>query len=354
MPPYQTAVSTSAGAVMISYSSWNGVKNHANRYLITTVLKGRLGFTGFVVSDWAGINEISADYAYAVCTAINAGIDMVMLPGNYRKFITVVRTQVKAGKIPISRINDAVTRILNAKFALGLFSHPYTDRTYTAEVGSAPHRAVARQAVRESLVLLKNDGVLPLSRTARYRIVVGGKSADNLGYQMGGWSITWQGRGGTTTVGTTIWQALRATAGPSVQLQYIGTNISKPFSGDVGIAVVGETPYAEGIGDTSTMALSAEDAAVVNAICSHTKKCVVILVSGRPLIINSQLGQSSAFVEAWLPGTEGAGVTDVLFGDYPFRGKLPVSWPRAAGQEPLNIGDGQTPLFPFGYGISPA
>ena len=353
LPPYQTAVSTNAGAIMISYSSWNGVKNHSNRYLITTVLKGRLGFTGFIVSDWGGVNQISADYTRAVCTAINAGVDMIMLPGNYQKFIATVRTLVWAGKIAISRINDAVTRILNAKFALGLFSHPYADRTYTAEVGSASHRAVAREAVRESLVLLKNNGVLPLSRTARYRIVVGGKSADNLGYQMGGWSITWQGGSGTTTVGTTIWQALRAAVGQSVQLQYIGTNISKPFSGDVGIAVVGETPYAEGIGDTSTMALSGADAAVVNAICSHTKKCVVILISGRPLIINSQLAQSSALVEAWLPGTEGSGVTDVLFGDYPFRGKLPVSWPSAVSQEPLNIGDGQTALFPFGYGISP-
>ena len=353
VPPYQTAVSTGAGVVMISYSSWNGVKDHANRYLITTVLKGQLGFTGLVVSDWAGINQISPDYTAAVCSAINAGIDMVMLPGNYRTFISIVRTQLRAGKIPISRINDAVTRILNAKFALGLFSHPYADRTYTAAVGSMPHRAVARQAVRESLVLLKNDGVLPLSRTAGYKIVVGGKSADNLGYQMGGWSITWQGGGGTTTVGTTIWQALRATVGPFVQLQNIGTNISKPFSGDVGIAVVGETPYAEGLGDTSTMALSGADAAVVNAICSHTKRCIVILISGRPLIINAQLAQSSALVAAWLPGTEGAGVTDVLFGDYPFRGRLPVSWPTAVSQEPLNLGDGQTPLFPFGYGISP-
>src|SRR5262249_49637880 len=161
------------------------------------------------------------------------------------------------------------------------------------------------------MVLLKNDAVLPLSRTDRYRIVVGGKSADNLGYQMGGWSITWQGRGGATTAGTTIWQALRATVGQSVQLQYIGTDISKPFSGDVGLAVVGATPYAEGLGDTSSMSLSSADAAVVDAICSHTKKCVVILISGRPLIINSQLAKSSAFVEAWLPGTEGAGVTDV-------------------------------------------
>ena len=353
LPPYQNAVSTGAGAVMISYSSWNGRKNHANRYLIASVLKGQLGFKGIVVSDWAGINQISSDYKYAVCTAINAGIDMVMLPDRYSTFISIVRSQVRAGKIPMSRIDDAVTRILNAKFALGLFSQPYTDRAYTAQVGSPSHRAVARQAVRESLVLLKNDAVLPLSRTARYRIVVGGKSVDNLGYQMGGWSITWQGGSGKTTSGTTIWQALKAAVGPSVQLQNIGTNISRPFSGDVGIAVVGETPYAEGLGDTSTMALSSGDAAVVKAICSNTKKCVVILISGRPLIVNTQLAQAGALVEAWLPGTEGAGVTDVLFGDYPFKGTLPVSWPAAVTQEPLNSGDGQAPLFPFGYGISP-
>ena len=353
LPPFQTAVSTGSGAVMISYSSWNGVKDHRNKYLITDLLKGQLGFKGLVVSDWAGINQISPDYTDAVRIAINAGIDMVMLPGDYRRFIGIVRSQIRAGNIPISRVDDAVTRILNAKFGLGLFDRPYADRAYTAQVGSAAHRAVARQAVRESLVLLKNDGVLPLSKTARYRIVVGGKSADNLGYQMGGWSVTWQGGSGTTTVGTTIWQALRAAVSPSVQLQNIGTNIGKPFSGDLGIAVVGETPYAEGLGDTSTMALSSGDAAVVRAICSHTKKCVVVVISGRPVIVNDQLAQSSAFVEAWLPGTEGAGVTDVLFGDHPFTGKLPISWPTAVSQEPLDVGDGQAPLFPFGFGISP-
>jgi len=280
-------------------------------------------------------------------------MEPVAPPGN-GNWQQAVQTIANSSAISDARIDDAVTRILNAKFALGLFSHPYSDRAYTAEVGSVSHRAVARQAVRESLVLLKNDHVLPLSRTARYRIVVGGKSADNLGYQMGGWSITWQGGGGTTTTGTTIWQALEAAVGPSVQLQDIGTDISRPFSGDVGIAVVGETPYAEGRGDTSTMALSGADAAVVNSICSHTRKCVVILVSGRPLIVDSQLARSGAFVAAWLPGTEGAGVTDVLFGDHPFTGKLPVSWPTAVTQEPLNAGDGKIPLFPFGYGISPS
>lgn len=353
LPPFQTAVSTGVGAVMASYSSWNGLKDHADGYLLTTVLKGRLGFKGFVVSDWAAIDQISPNYDENVRRAINAGIDMVMLPGQYRRFIGVVRKEVETGQIRRSRIDDAVTRILNAKFALGLFQHPYANRAYTAQVGSAAHRAVARQAVRESTVLLKNDGVLPLSHSGHSKIVVGGKSADNLGYQMGGWSIDWQGGSGRTTVGTTIWQALRAAAGPSVQLQNVGTNVGQPFSGDVGIAVVGETPYAEGEGDTSAMALSKQDAAVVDAICSHTKKCVVILVSGRPLIVNRQLARSNAFVAAWLPGTEGEGVTDVLFGDHPFTGKLPVSWPAAVSQEPLNAGDGKTPLFPYGYGLSP-
>ncbi|HKF74737.1 MAG TPA: glycoside hydrolase family 3 N-terminal domain-containing protein [Candidatus Dormibacteraeota bacterium] len=353
LAPFQTAVAAGVGAVMVSYSSWNGLKDHADPYLITAVLKGRLGFGGLVVSDWGGIDQISPNYDTRVRTAIEAGIDMVMLSGDYRRFIGTVRREVTAGKIPESRINDAVTRILNAKFALGLFAHPYADRAYTAQVGSAAHRAVARQAVRESLVLLKNQGVLPLSRTAHYRIVVGGRSADNLGYQMGGWSITWQGGSGRTTAGTTIWQGLRAAAGPSVQMQDIGTDLSRPFTGDVGIAVVGETPYAEGSGDTATMALAPGDAAVVKAICSHTKQCVVILVSGRPLIVGRQLAESSAFVAAWLPGSEGEGVADVLFGEHPFTGRLPVSWPAAVGQEPLDSGDGQTPLFPFGYGISP-
>jgi beta-glucosidase len=351
LPPYQSAVQNSVGSVMISYSSWNGVKSHGNQYLITTVLKGELGFQGIVVSDWAGINQISSNYATAVRTAINAGIDMVMVPDNYKAFISTLRSEVNAGNIPISRIDDAVTRILNAKFALDLFNHPLTDRAFTAQVGSAAHRALARQAVRESLVLLKNDSVLPLSKTASYKIVVGGSHAANLGYQCGGWCITWQGGSGATTTGTTFWQAIQTAKPPGVTLQYVGTRTKGNYSGDVGIVVIGETPYAEGRGDSSTLAVSNANAAQVNDICARTTKCVVILMSGRPLIINTQLAKASAFVAAWLPGTEGAGVTDVLFGDYPFSGKLPVAWPNAVTQEPINAGDGKTPLFPFGYGL---
>jgi beta-glucosidase len=351
LPPYQSAVQNGVGSVMISYSSWNGLKDHGNQYLITTVLKGELNFQGIVVSDWGGIDQLPGDYASDVRTAINAGIDMVMVPTNYKTFISSLRSEVQAGNIPMSRIDDAVTRILNAKFALGLFSQPYTDRAYTAQVGSAAHRAVARQAVRESLVLLKNDGVLPLSKTGTYKLIVGGSHIDNIGYQTGGWTISWQGGGGATTVGTTLLQAIQAAVAPSVTIQNVGTRTKGNYSGDFGIVAIGETPYAEGRGDSSTLAVSGSNAAQVTDICSRVTTCIVILFSGRPLIINTQLNQADAFVAAWLPGSEGAGITDVLFGDYPFLGKLPVTWPNAVSQEPINNGDGKTPLFPYGYGL---
>ena len=353
LPPYQSAVQNGVGSVMVSYSSWNGLKDHGNQYLITTVLKGELGFQGIVISDWAGIDQLPGDYASDVRTAINAGIDMVMVPSNYKTFISTLRTEVTAGRIPMSRIDDAVTRILNAKFALGLFSQPLTDRSYTAQVGSPAHRAVARQAVRESLVLLKNDGVLPLSKSGTYKLVVGGSHIDNLGNQMGGWSISWQGASGNTTLGTTFLQAIQATVGPSVTIQNVGTRTKGSYNGDVGIVAIGETPYAEGKGDSSTLAVSGANAAQVTDICSRVTRCVVVLFSGRPLIINSQLNQANALVAAWLPGTEGAGLTDVLFGDFGFVGKLPVTWPNTVTQEPINAGDGKTGLFPFGYGITP-
>jgi len=364
LPPYQSAVSNKVGSVMISYSSWNGLKDHANQYLITTKLKGtgtdsngtpNLGFQGFVVSDWKAIDQISSDYNYDVRTAINAGIDMVMVPDAYKTFISTLDTEIKAGNIPMSRIDDAVTRILTAKFAAGLFTQPKTDRSYTPNVGSAAHRAVARQAERESQVLLKNNGVLPLSKTGSYTLVVGGDHADNLGYQLGGWSISWQGGSGTTTVGTTLWQAIQqAGLSSSVKLNFVGTRTKGNYHGDVGIVAVGETPYAEGNGDTNTLALSSTDATEVSDVCSRVTKCVVLLFSGRPIIINNQLNQSSAFVAAWIGSTEGEGITDTLFGDYGFKGKLTYTWPNSVTQEPCNQNNGCTgALFPYGYGITP-
>ena len=364
LPPYQSAVSNKVGSVMISYSSLNGLKDHANSHLITDKLKGTgtdsngtpgLGFQGFVVSDWQAIDQISSDYSYDVRTAINAGIDMVMVPDDYKTFISTLDTEIKAGHIPISRINDAVTRILTAKFAAGLFTQPYTNRSYTPNVGSMAHRMVARQAERESLVLLKNKGVLPLSKTGSYTLVVGGDHADDLGYQLGGWSITWQGGSGTPTTGTTLWQAIQhAGLSSSVKLNFVGTNTQGNYKGDVGIVAVGEMPYAESNGDSSTLALSDIDATEVSDVCSRVTKCIVLLFSGRPLIINNQLNQSSAFVAAWIGSTEGEGITDVLFGNYGFRGKLTYTWPRSVTQEPCNQNNGCTgALFPYGYGITP-
>lgn len=364
LPPYQSAVSSKVGSVMISYSSWNGLKDHANHYLITDKLKGtgtdsygtpNLGFQGFVVSDWQAINQISSNYNYDVRTAINAGVDMVMVPDDYKTFISTLDTEIKAGNIPMSRINDAVMRILIAKFALGLFTQPYTNRSYTPNVGSAAHRMVARQAERESLVLLKNNGVLPLSKTGSYTLVVGGEHADNLGYQLGGWSITWQGGSGNSTIGTTLWQAIQqAGLSSSVKLNFVGTHTQGNYKGDVGIVAVGETPYAESDGDSSTLTLSSTDATEVSDVCSRVTKCIVLLFSGRPLIINSELKQSSAFVATWIGSTEGEGITDVLFGDNGFRGKLTYTWPKAVTQEPCNQNNGCAgALFPYGYGITP-
>ncbi|HTI26569.1 MAG TPA: glycoside hydrolase family 3 protein [Kutzneria sp.] len=354
LPPYTTAVNGGVGSVMMSYSSWNGVKDHGNAHLITDILKGELGFKGFVVSDWAGVKQLpDATYADQVAHAVNAGIDMIMVPDDYIGTINAIVNGVNSGRIPLARVDDAVTRILNAKFALDLFNHPYTDRTYTAQVGSAAHRAVARQAVRESLVLLKNNGVLPLSKTGAYKIVVGGKSVDNLGYQLGGWSISWQGGSGATTTGTTFWQALQqATAGTGITVQNVGTRTKGRYTADVGIWVGGETPYAEGKGDSSTLAFGSDNSSQLSDICSRVTVCIAILYSGRPLVIKDQLPKVGAFVAGWLPGTEVQGITDVLFGAG-FTGKLPVSWPNAVTDEPINSGDGKTPLFPLGYGLTP-
>ena len=354
LPPYQSAVNAGVGSVMISYSSWNGMKNHGNSYLINTVLKGELGFKGFVVSDWAGVKQLpDATYADQVAHAVNAGIDMIMVPDDYIGTINAIVNGVNAGKIAQSRVDDAVSRILTSKFALDLFNHPYTDRSYTGQVGSAAHRDVARQAVRESLVLLKNNGVLPLSKTGSYKIVVGGKSVDNLGYQLGGWSVSWQGGSGATTSGTTFWQALQqATAGTNITIQNVGTRTKGPYSGDIGIWVGGETPYAEGRGDSSTLGFGSDNSSQLSDICARVTTCIAILYSGRPVVITDQLPKAGAFVAGWLPGTEGAGITDVLFGGG-FTGKLPVTWPRAVTDEPINSGDGKTPLFPLGYGLTP-
>jgi beta-glucosidase len=352
LPGYRAAVGAGVATVMASFSSWNGQKMHGNRYLLTDVLKGELGFPGFLVSDWGGIDQLPGDYAAQVETAVNAGIDMVMVPGRYAEFISTLKALAQSGRVPQSRIDDAVRRILRRKIEAGLFDRPYADRTLLAQVGSDAHRQVAREAVRRSLVLLRNEGpVLPLSKMAR-RLHVAGKNADDLGNQCGGWTITWQGSSGAITTGTTILQAIRAAVLGGAQVTY-SRDGSGAAGADAGVVVIGETPYAEGRGDRTDLSLAAEDVAAVRAVKAAGVPTVVVLVSGRPLILGEVARTADAIVAAWLPGTEGAGVADVLFGDFAPTGRLGHSWPRSMSQVPINVGDpGYDPLYPYGYGLT--
>lgn len=351
LPPYKAAIEAGARSIMVSFSSWGGMKMHANRYLLTDVLKGELGFTGFLVSDWGAVDQISPDYYQAVVTAINAGIDMVMVPYNYRRFISTLTDAVEAGDVPQERIDDAVRRILRVKFELGLFEHPMRDPNLVALVGSAEHRAVARAAVAQSLVLLKNaNAALPLAKTVA-SVHVGGVAADDIGLQCGGWTIEWQGKSGDITEGTTLLEAIEATVSDAAAVKF---NRFGKFDtrAAVGIAVVGERPYAEGRGDSADLRISDSDLAFIARMRETSERLIVILITGRPLILGEALDLADAVVVAWLPGTEGQGVADVLFGDAPFTGKLPYAWPASMADVPLPQ-TGAAPLFPFGYGLTP-
>jgi len=351
---YPAAFAAGAGSVMASFSSWNGQQMHGNRSLLTDLLRGELGFEGLVVSDWEAIDLLPGDYPEDVRQSIDAGIDMVMVPQHYQTFVETLTAQVEAGKIAEARIDEAVRRILEAKLRLGLFEHPFADRTLLAAVGSAEHRAVARQAVRESLVVLQNDGgVLPLERTGH--IVVGGANADDIGNQSGGWTITWQGESGPITEGTTILDGIRAAAGDAVEVTH-SPDGTVPEGATLGIAVIGETPYAEWEGDREDLHVGAPDLAVVEKLHAAGIPVVVVLVAGRPRILGDVLEWADAVVVAWLPGSEGGGVADVLFGDYAPTGKLPVSWPAAMEDIPLNADrlgpdTGAEPLFAYGFGL---
>ncbi|GIG00858.1 glycoside hydrolase family 3 protein [Catellatospora citrea] len=357
LPPFQAAVKAGVGSVMVSFSSFNGEKLHGHRYLLTDVLKGELGFTGFVVSDWNAIDQIDgvrdAFTPAEVSTAINAGIDMVMVPERWREFIGVLRDEVNAGTVPMSRIDDANRRILTKKFELGMFERPLADRSQFDQVGSAAHRELARQAVRRSQVLLKNaGGVLPL-KPKTGKVFVAGRNADDIGNQSGGWTLTWQGKSGPITEGTTILQGIKEAVEPGGTVTYSadGSGLNRGY--DVAIAVLGETPYAEYEGDRPDgVKLDKVDLDTLATLRKAGVPVVVVLVSGRPVDISAQLPQVQGLVAAWLPGTEGAGVADVLFGAYAPTGKLPMSWPATAAQEPINTGDEKTPLFAYGYGLT--
>ena len=359
LPPYLAAMQAGTATIMASYSSWNGEKLHGQAYLLNDLLKGELGFQGFIVSDWGGIDEIPGNYKSDIITSINAGMDMVMVPGNiiqgkpgYRKFIRLLTEAVNEGSIPMSRIDDAVTRILTVKKAMGLLDRGYSnDRALLPTVGSQAHRALARQAVRESVVMLKNDSLLPLEKDLE-KIVVAGRGANNVGMQCGGWSISWLGGMGDITPGTTIYEGVRQLVSPNTQV-VLSENGRDLAGAKAVIVVVGEEPYAEMHGDRSQLMLSDTDLDLLHSVKASGIPMVVVLLSGRPLILNEVLTESDALLAAWLPGTEGNGISDVIFGDYAPTGKLSVSWPRSMEQIPINLGDADyDPLFPFGYGLS--
>jgi len=353
--PYRAAVAAGVGSIMPSYSSWNGAKMSDHRYLLTEVLKGELGFEGFLISDYNAIQQLDPDFKAAIAKSINSGMDMAMVPTQYREFIGLLTELVEEGVVPESRIDDAVRRILRVKAAMGLLDG---DRSYLADpslaasFGGAEHRAVAREAVRRSMVLLKNEaGVLPMAKDAG-RIHVAGPSADDIGRQSGGWTITWQGEEGEVTPGgTTILAAIRAAVAPGTEVTYAadGTGVA---GADVCVVVIGEAPYAEGFGDRTDLSLDPEQVALVRRIKDAGVPVVVVLVSGRPMILGDALAAADGFVAAWLPGTEGAGVADVLFGDHAPTGTLSFTWPRSMAQIPINIGDADyDPLFPLGDGL---
>ncbi|MFI6209600.1 glycoside hydrolase family 3 N-terminal domain-containing protein [Streptomyces sp. NPDC051041] len=358
LAPYRTAVDRGVGTVMPSFSSLDligdgrgPVKMHARADMLDGVLKDRMGFDGFVISDWQAIDQLPGDYASDVRTSVNAGLDMIMVPYAYRDFRTTLVDEVRAGRIDERRIDDAVSRILTQKFRLGLFERPYADTAGAARIGSAAHRAVAREAAAESQVLLKNaGGALPLKK--HQKVYVAGSNADDIGNQSGGWTITWQGSSGDVTPGTTVLEAMRE---HSPDLTY-SEDASAPTRGhDVGVVVVGETPYAEGAGDVGNghdLELSAADRAAVDKVCA-AMTCAVLVVSGRPQLIGDRLGAIDALVASWLPGTEGDGVADVLYGRRPFTGQLPVTWPKSEAQLPINVGDSSyDPQFPYGWGLT--
>ncbi len=365
LPPYLTALKNGAMSIMVSYSSWNGVPMHGNDYLVNEVLKDELGFEGFVVSDWGGVDLIANDYYEAVVMSINAGIDMNMVPQNYPLYLDTLNAAIENGDISMERVDDAVRRILRTKFVMGLFEQPFSDPDLLETVGSDDHRAVARRAVSESLVLLRNENeALPVPKDTSV-IFVAGQGADDIGLQSGGWTIEWGGGLGDITPGTTILDGIEAAVSPETAVYFnalgrfsrVTDENDNPIVADVGIVVIGEFPYSEWEGDNAFLDIDPADVAIIDRMRERSETLIVILLSGRPMIVNDFILTADAFVAAWLPGTEGDGITDVLFGDRPFTGKLPYTWPRTIDQIPFDFenlpGSGcDTPLFPFGYGLT--
>lgn len=366
--PYTDAIAAGAKSVMVHLGSINNVLTHSDYHLITEVLKGTNGFSGIVVSDWNGVNRLNADYSIALKTGINAGIDLCMEPDSWKSkdFIGTLRNLVNTSQVTQARVDDAVRRILKVKIQAGLFENPYTDRSLLSggTFGGTENRNIAREAVRKSATLLKNENhILPLSKTAK--VFVAGVKANDIGYQSGGWTITWQGQTGLySTPGTTILDGIKSAASNPANVTYSKTGTGAAGN-DVAIVVVGENPYAEMFGDVGTgqpianldlsSGWSEADQNVLDTVKTSGVPTIVIMQSGRPMNIASRLPDWKAFVEAWLPGTEGNGLADVLFGDYDFTGKLPVTWPSSFSGSAIKVNRGDSnyrPLFPYGYGLN--
>jgi beta-glucosidase len=350
LPPYEAAVASGVRIVMVSYSSTTAGKVHGDHHLITDILKGQLAFSGFVVSDWGGIDQIEpGNYSAALAAGVNAGIDLVMVPTDFARFITTMKSLVQAGTIKQERIDDAVARILRVKFEMGLFEKPMPVAGKAGLVGQEADRAIARTAVAESAVLLKTSpGVLPIAAGAT--VLLAGPGADDIGIQSGGWTITWQGSEGQTTGGTTLKTALEAKLGDRLTFDRNAT-FPAGATADVGIVVVAERPYAEGVGDSSTLALPDADMALVAKVRPLAKKLVIVVLSGRPMVLGTA-AMADAVVEAWLPGTEATGLADVLLGDRPFVGTTPYTWPRTVDDAPrFGMGACDGAVYPVGYGL---
>jgi beta-glucosidase len=369
---YYTALAAGAQTVMVSFNSWDDVaagknygKAHGSREMMSDILKGKMGFDGFIVTDWNGNGEVPGCRNDSCAQAINAGVDMVMVPDDWKAFIRNTIADVEAGRIPMARIDDAVTRILRVKLRAGLFGKRPSDNAYAGKDAALQDRELARRAVRESLVLLKNEGPsLPLA--AGKKLLVVGKAADSMANQTGGWALTWQGTANTNADfpnADTILAGIRAAAGADKVTYSLDAKDVNPADYDAVIAVIGEGPYAEGDGDigpSGTLRHSSrypEDLAVLQQVAGKGKPVVTVLLSGRPLWVNDLMNHSDTFIAAWLPGTEGKGVSDLLVAGkggktYDFTGKLSFSWPKTVCQTPLNVGDAAyAPLFAYGYGL---
>ncbi len=355
LPPYRDAVKAGVGAIMVSFNSMSDIKMHAHKTLIIDTLKNAMGFKGIIVTDWKGYSRFGNN------EIINAGVDMVMaVDGDLDFFQNGLKEGLINGEVKQERVDDAVRRILRQKLRLGLFQNPFPDTNLVPKIGSKQHREVAKQAVSESLVLLKHKNeVLPLKKRCN-KIVVVGEHANNAGLQSGGWTIAWQGTSESYLDATTILEGIRKWS--KKEVIYDSTGTGKYTCADVVIIVVGETPYAEFMGDigndqsTCELTLSEKHQNYISAYAGKGPKIVTLLISGRPMVVTKQINQSDAFIAAWLPGSEGDGIAEVLFGKHNFKGKLPHSWPKSIENfegkygpnfwDPTNI-----PLYKYGYGL---